>query len=409
MRTADWTKGVLIGWVLLLGATGAWAQDWPQWLGPHRDGKAEGFTAPQAWPKALTQKWKVSVGLGDAAPAVVGDKVYVFTRQGGDEVISCLEAADGKVLWQDKYPAVSVSGPPASHPGPRSSPAVADGKVCTLGVGGVLSCLDTASGKVVWRKDSKAWPRFYVASSPILVDGLCVAEVGGQSNGGVVAYDLGTGDEKWKWTGEGTAYASPVLLTVDGTKVIVAEMDKNIVGLNLADGKLLWQTPFAVRGRGYNAATPIADGQTLVYSGSGRGTKAVKLEKKGDDVTAKDLWSNPDTSVQFSTPLVKNGLVYGLSDRDNLFCLNAENGKTDWTTALKGGGRPGYGSIMDAGPVLLALTPAAQLTVFEPSDKKFEQLASYKVADSDTYAYPVVAGNRLFVKDKDALTLWTLE
>ena len=97
------------------------------------------------------------------------------------------------------------------HSGPRSSPTVAEGKIVTLGVGGVLSCVDAAKGKLLWRKDdfSGAWPRFYTASSPIVTDGLCIAQLGGESKGGIVAYDLATGDQKWKWTDDGTAYASP--------------------------------------------------------------------------------------------------------------------------------------------------------------------------------------------------------
>src|SRR5262249_49987430 len=164
--------------------------------------RVAGFDAPKAWPKVLTQKWKVTVGRGDATPALVGDKLYVFTRQGGDEVLRCLDAAIGKELWQDKYEARPVTGPAGSHPGPRSSPAVADGKVVTLGVQGTLSCLDAGTGKVLWRKDTKGVPRFFTASSPMIVDGLCVAQVGGGSTGSLVAYDLATGNEKWKWTGD---------------------------------------------------------------------------------------------------------------------------------------------------------------------------------------------------------------
>src|SRR4030095_5045742 len=150
---------------------------------------------------------------------------------------------------------------------------------------------------------------FFTSSSPLIVDGLCIAQTGGPNDGSIVAYQLATGDEKWKWTGDGTAYASPVLLTIGNAKVIVAETDKNIVGINLADGKLLWQLPYPVQGRmGYNAATPIVDGQTLIYCGSCPGGKAVKIEKQGADLVAKELWSNADKSVLFNTPVLKNGL-----------------------------------------------------------------------------------------------------
>jgi len=240
------------------------------------------------------------------------------------------------------------------------------------------------------------------------VDGLCVAQLGGERDGAMVAYDLATGDEKWKWTEDGMAYASPVLATIGGTKAIVAETNKNIVIIALADGKLAWETPFAVQGgRAYNACTPIVDGQTIIFSGSGRGTRAVRIEKEGSKFDAKELWSNSDFGVQFNTPIVNNGFVFGISDRDKLFCINEETGKAAWSTDIKG--NRGYGSIVDAGTILLAKTPKSDLIVFEPSDKEFKQLASYKVADSDVYAYPVISGKRIFIKDKDAVTLLMLE
>src|SRR5580700_2996440 len=124
----------------LLSTGIARAQDWPQWRGPNRDGKARGFEAPKTWPKELTKKWSVKVGNGVASPSLVGDKLYVFTREGDDEVIRCLNAADGKEVWQDKYPSPAVRGGAASFPGPRSSPTVADGKVFTMGAAGILSC-----------------------------------------------------------------------------------------------------------------------------------------------------------------------------------------------------------------------------------------------------------------------------
>ena len=397
-----------IAGVLAVSASFAFAQDWPQWRGPNRDAKATGFAAPKTWPKELTQKWKVTVGLGDATPAVVGNKLYVFVRQGTDEVIRCLDATDGKELWSEKYDATEVSGPAAQHSGPRSSPAVADGKVVTLGVGGVVSCVDAEKGKLLWRKDdfSGAWPRFYTASSPIVADGLCIAQLGSESNGGIVAYDLATGDQKWKWTADGTAYASPVILTVSGTKMVVTLTAKKIVGLGLTDGKLLWEAPFPAQGRAYNAATPIVDGQTVIYAGAGRGTKAVKIEKTADGFAAKELWTNPDNAVQFDSPVLKGGQIYGLSQNGVIFCLDAQNGKTLWTTELGG---HGFGSIVDAGSALLALTPQGELTVFEPGDKEYKKLTSYKVAGSETYAYPVPAGKGIFVKEKDAVSFWAIE
>ena len=418
---------------VMISASCAWAQDWSQWRGSNRDGKAAGFTAPATWPKELTQRWKVAVGQGDATPSLVGDKLFVFARQEGNEVTRCLEAGTGKELWQEKYESLGATGPASGHSGPRSSPTVAEGKVVTLGVRGVLSCLDAATGKKLWRKDDfpGAYPRFHPSSSPIVVDGLCIAQLGGQGNGALVAYALASGDEKWKWTGDSPAYASPVLTTVSGTKLIVAQTERRIVALNAADGKLAWEAPAAPKGRGYNAASPIVDGQTILHGGSGRGTTAVRLEKQGDAFVAKELWTNAEKSVEFNTPVLKNGLLYSLTSGNEFLCVNAQNGQTAWAAPVAqasaggqagaggqpgGGGRGrgmggggGYGSIVDAGSVLLALTPSSELIAFEPSEKQYTEKARIKVADSQTYAHLVVSGNRLFVKDQESVTLWTVQ
>lgn len=408
MRTLTRSISGLAGCLLVLSANAVLAQDWPQWRGAHRDGKVSGFTAPQTWPKELTQKWKVTVGSGDATPALVGDKLYVLARQGEDEVTLCLNAADGKELWRSKYAAQAVTGPAGQHPGPRSSPTVAEGKIVTLGVGGILSCLDADTGKEVWRKDEfpKVVPQFFTAMSPIVVDGLCIAHLGGKDNGAIIAYNLATGDQKWKWTGDGPAYASPVLMTVEGTKQVVLQTEKNVVGVALADGKLLWQAPSAAQGRFYNSATPIIDGQTVIYTGQGRGTKAVKIEKQPDGFVAKELWTNDKLGTGFNTPVLKNGLLFGLSDRGNLFCLRAETGQAAWTDTAK---RENFAAILDAGAVLLALPSNSELVAFKPDGEAFAEVAHYKVADTPTYAHPVVAGNRVFVRDRESVALWLIE
>jgi hypothetical protein len=423
MIIANRTAIVLAVSVVFLGLGGARAQDWPQWRGPNRDAKVTGFTAPKTWPKELTKKWQVTVGDGVASPALVGDKLYVFTRDKNDEVVRCVNAADGKDVWKEKYDAAGFQGRgDTGFPGPRSSPAVTNGKVVTLGVLGMLSCFDAASGKLLWQKDDfkGSWPQFHVASSPLILDGLCIAQVGGGGRGGIIAYDLATGEQKWKWTGDAPAYASPVLLTLGGTKVIVTQTEGHVVAVGAADGKLLWKVPFEAQRMQYNAATPMVDGQTVIYAGSGRGTKAVKMELKGDDLATKELWKTSENTVKFNTPVMKDGHLFGISEASKLFCVNAETGKTIWSTTLGGGGGGGggggrgmgggggYGSVVDAGSVLFALTPGGQLVVFEPSDKEFKEIAKYKVGNL-TYAYPVVSGNRVFVKDKDALALWTIE
>ena len=427
---------LVLGAVLFVITGRADASDWPQWMGPNRDGKVEGFKAPQTWPKELKKQWSVSVGEGVATPALVGNRLYVFSRQNDQEVIRCLDAASGEEIWKDQYAVGDADGAAARFPmlGPGSSPAVAEGKVVTLGTRGTLSCLDAESGKVLWRKDDfHAWPRFFVSSSPLILDGLCIAQLGGERDGGIVAYDLTSGKEKWKWTGDGPAYGSPVSASVEGTKVVIAPTAGKMVAVRAKDGELLWEQPYS-QGR-YNAATPIVEGQQLIFAGPTRGISAKKLNPNEEKLSAESEWSNPDNSVMYNTPVYKDGMLYGLSNLNSLFCINTKTGETAWNVSTTGeaaqreqpqqqdpsqprrgrrgrrggGSSGGYGSVVNAGDVLFALPTTGELIAFKPRGEDYQELARYKVAERDAYCYPVISGKRIYIKDKDNLTLWTLE
>ena len=153
--------------------------DWPQWRGPARDGVVNFFREPAAWPERLTRKWKIPVGLGHSSPVYAGGRIYVFSRQQDREVVSSVNPEDGKILWSQSYPAPYKMNPAAvKHgEGPKSTPVVAGGKLYTLGISGILSCFDGASGAVRWRKEfSKQFketsPLFGTAMSPV-VDRAC--------------------------------------------------------------------------------------------------------------------------------------------------------------------------------------------------------------------------------------------
>jgi outer membrane protein assembly factor BamB len=242
--------------------------------------------------------------------------------------------------------------------------------------------------------------------SPIVADGKCIAHLGGRGKGAVIAFDLATGDQKWKWEGDGPAYSSPVLMTVEGTKQVVVQTEKNLVGLAVADGKLLWQIPTPTQSRFYNSATPIVDGQTVIYTGQGKGTRAVKIEKQGDGFAAKELWCNEELGTSYNTPVLKEGLLFGLSDRNNLFCIDAKTGQTAWEDSAK---RENFGAVLDAGSVLLALPSNSELVAYKPDGKAFAEVAKYKVAETPVYAHPVLSGKRIFVKDQESLAMWAIE
>jgi outer membrane protein assembly factor BamB len=374
----------------------------------NRDGKVTGFSAPATWPTNLTRRWQVTVGKGDASPVLAGEKLYAFGREGTDEVVHCLEPASGKPIWEAKYPAGRVVGGPAvGHPGPRSTPVAVGGRVCTLGVGGILSCFDAAKGTVLWRKQSTndylgASTKSDSSMSPIVAEECCIVHVGGGTNGAVIAFELAKGEPRWKWDGDGPANSSPVVMTVGNKKQLIALAAKHLVGVDLADGKLLWQVPFeAVQG---NNTTPVVDGSTVICTGQGKGLVAMRIEPQGEGFTATPLWTNNQLGTRFTTPVLKDGLLYGYNG--SFFCASAQTGATFWTDTAK---RGQSAAMLDAGSVILALTLNGELAAFKPANTEHIELARIKVATSETWAHPVVAGNRVFVKDSETISMWTIE
>jgi outer membrane protein assembly factor BamB len=373
----------------------------------NRDSKVTGFKTPAVWPAELKQAWKVTVGFSDATPVLAGNKIYLNTRQGDQEAILCLDAATGKELWKTTYAAMAVTGPSASqHPGPRGTPAVSNGKIVTFGASGILSCLDAATGKLLWRKNnpSNAFPAFFTGASPLITDGMCILHIGKMDDGKVVAYDLNSGDEKWKWSGEGPSYSSPSVMTIEGKRLLVVITEKNIMALGLADGKLLWQIATPVQQRFYNCVSPYIDGQTIYYTGQGTGMKAIKVEKSGNEYVTKELWSNTEIGAKWNTPILKDGFLYGFTDQKRIYCLNASTGQTAW---IDNAVSSDFSTMVDCGSVIIGLTSTNNLMVLKPDGKEYSEVAKYKVADTPIYAFPVISGNSIYVKDAETLMMYS--
>jgi outer membrane protein assembly factor BamB len=383
--------------------------DWPQWRGPNRDGAVVSFTEPRSWLEQLTRKWRIDVGLGYATPIVIGNRVYMYTRQGDNEVLRALDAETGSPVWQTRYPAPFTMNPAAaSHEkGPKSTPAFANGKLFTLGMSGIVTAFDASNGKQLWQKGAPpVGPAYGTAMSPLVDRGLVIVHVGGHNQGALTAFTADTGEVKWSWKGDGPAYGSPIVTEVDGTRQVITLTQENLVGVSAATGELLWRRPFTTS-YSQNAITPLLYGQTVIVSGLEKGVTAFRITKRNGQWVTENVWENPAVSMYMSNAVIVRDTLFGLSHTKSgqFFCLDAKTGKTLWTTR---GREATNAAIVRAGDLLFVLKDDAELIVARGSTAGFEPVRRYSVAESATWAQPVISGNRLFVKDVSTLALWTL-
>jgi outer membrane protein assembly factor BamB len=403
----------IVGLMALFFCHAVRAQDWPGWRGPNRDGVVTGFAAPKAWPEALKLKWKTTVGEGHSSPVVAGNRVYIQTRQGEQEVVSAIDLNTGKVLWADSHP-VSYEMDPAAvghGKGPKSTPVISGRKLFSLSINGMLSCHDADTGKVRWRKNfsqefKATSPLYGSAMSPMVIDDLVIAHVGGSSGGMLAAFNSETGDVKWSWKGDGPGYASPFLISAGGTRQIVTQSEKNLIAVSAATGELLWKVPFTTE-YDQNIVTPAVYKDTVIISGYDKGTIAIKPVKREGKWEAQQVWHNPQVSMYMNSPVVSGDHLFGLSHKrkGQFFGIDARTGAVVWTSE----GREGENAaLIAAGNLLFFLTNDAELIVASKSATAFEPLKKYTVAQSPTWAHPVLVGNRILIKDSTTLALWGL-
>ncbi len=394
---------------VLLTAESALAQDWPQWRGPNRDGVVASFREPASWPDTLARRWSIEVGLGYATPILVGDRIYMFTRQGEDEVMMALEAATGDVIWRTGYAAPFSMSPAANRhgDGPKASPTFADGRLYALGMGGVVSAFDAGTGERVWQTPpTPPGPLYGTAMSPLVDGDRVIVHVGEHGRGALTAFDRDTGDVVWTWDGDGPGYGSPIAVDFEGVRHVVTFTEEKLIGVSAEDGELLWERPYTTQST-QNTITPLVYENTLVVSGLRNGVQRITVQRQGDRWVAENVWDNREVALYMSNAVIADDVLFGMSSLNSgqYFGVDLENGRTLWTSDPRQGTNA---AIVRAGDFLLILEDDAELIVVRASRTAFDPIRRYEVADSATWAEPVIAGNRMFVKDVRTLALWIL-
>jgi outer membrane protein assembly factor BamB len=370
------------------------AGDWPQFLGPTRNGVSPETVAwPASGPSML---WRKDAGEGFAAPIVANGKVIFFYRQNGKEIVDCLDANTGAKIWSYDYP-TNYRDDFGFDEGPRSAPAIADGAVFTFGAQGVLSAVDFASGKKLWSVNTgakKGW--FGAASAPLIEGGKVLVNIGG-----IVAYDTKTGNVAWKATNDEASYSSPSVATINGARHAFFLTRAGLVDLDPSNGQVRFSFPFRSRSSAsVNAATPLVAGNQVFISAS-YGTGAALLEVNGSEY--KKIWANDDSmSNHYSTCVLRDGYLYGFHGRQEegqaLRCVQLRTGKVMWSV-------DGYGAgtITLAGDKLLILRENGELVLAPAASDGFHPSAKASILSKVTRSYPALADGKLYARDEKSL------
>jgi outer membrane protein assembly factor BamB len=398
--------------LLILVLRPAVAGDWPEWRGSGRDGAISSDMVPEAWPERLKPRWKITVGEGHSSPVLAAGRILIFTRREGTETAASIDPADGRIFWQASYPAPYKMNPAAERhgEGPKSTPVVSAGRLYTFGISGILTCWDVMTGKIRWQKDfSKQYrytsPLYGTAMSPMVDHGLLIAHVGGHDGGALTAFDAASGDVKWQWKGDGPAYASPIVVSLGSTRQLVTESQNNLVGISVSDGRLLWEIPFTTE-YVQNIPTPLLYRDLLIFSGLSKGVMAVRPVARDGKWSAETVWRNSAVSMYMSSPVIKEDMIYGFSHykKGQFFCIDARTGATQWTSPPRQGDNA---ALLLAGDNLLLLKDSAELIVAQAGSKAFALIRHYTVAESPTWAHPLVLRDGVVIKDATSLAMWS--
>jgi outer membrane protein assembly factor BamB len=376
------------------------AGDWPQILGPNRNGQAIGELLVESWPASGPKVlWRYKLGSGYAGAAVAGERAIVFHRVDSSERVECLNVQSGRSLWKTDF-AAGYRGGVDPDIGPRCVPLIAGGKVYVFGAAGDLHAVNFDDGKKIWSRSLYAdyggqEGYFGAGSTPIVAGGKLLVNVGGRG-AGIVALDPANGKTLWQASEEAASYSSPATVKMGDQEKVNFVTRMNCVIADPANGRITNLFAFGQRGPTVNAATPLVfGGKLFVTSSYGVGAALANL----DGTSAKRIWANDDTlSSQYATPVEHNGYLYGIHGREDvgvaeLRCVEAATGKVKWS-------KTGYGvaHLILAGDKLLIQKSDGHIALAAADPTKYRELATFRVTREPTRALPALSNGRLFVR-----------
>ncbi len=378
---------------------------WPGFRGPDRNSVIPGVRIDTDWSASPpVELWRRPIGPGWSSFAVRGDVLYTQEQRGDNETVAAYNVTTGEPVWRHAD-AVRFWEANAGA-GPRGTPTLRGDRVYAFGATGILNALDADDGSVVWSRDvasdtGKEVPYWGFASSPLVVGDLVVIAAAGQ----LAAYDLATGDPRWRGPDGGGGYSSPHLLTVDGVTQILLVSGTGVTSVTPADGTLLWEHPWS--GTPIVQPTLLADGDLLISvtgASAGFGIRRLSVARGPGGWTIREHWTSRGLKPYFSDFVVHRGHAYGF-DGSILSSIELENGERAWK-----GGRYGEGQLvlLPDQDLLLVVSEGGELALVAAAPDQFREIARFPALDGKTWNHPVLAGDLLLVRNAEEMVAFRL-
>lgn len=383
------------------------AGDWPQILGPNRNGIATSERIAEGWdggkPK---QVWDAKIGSGFAGASVSGGMVVLFHREKGNDKLTAFDATNGETKWSTTFPS-TFQPQIGDDNGPRAMPTIDQGAVFAYSAQGGLYCVELETGKKRWERKTHAdfganGGYFGAGCSPLVLGKRVFVIVGGdKKKAGVVAFNIDSGETLWTAINDQASYSAPVLASIDGTTHLLCITRLNLVSLDPETGQERFRTPFGQRGPTVNAALPVVSGKHVLLTASyGIGAQFLELTSKGVNV----VWSDELLSSQYATPILEDGAVYGIDGRQDggavsLKCFDPVTRKEHWSESGMT-----YATLIAADGKLLVVQTDGVLKVVRLTKTRFEELASAELMTGTTRALPALANGQLYLRNERTLS-----
>lgn len=391
--------------------------DVKEFLGPDRDGMWDSAAFGTDWSRSAPELlWRRPIGGGWGSFVVGGTRAYTQWQSGDDEQVVCLDIATGSEVWHHADAGTRLlleraenEGARMGGDGPRATPTLHAGRLYTMGSTGIVHCLDAETGAETWSRhlirELKAQPhKWGMANSPLVLEeeGLVVFTGPDEAGPTLIALDLATGEERWVFEGSGGTYSSPVLAELAGRRQILNVNQRDVSGIDPADGKVLWTFPWPGMWPKVGQPLVIEGDRVLVTASYGVGSFLFEVTASGTGFTTREIWQSTQMKTKFSSAAVRGGHAYGL-DEGRLACIDLATGKRIWKNE-----KFGFGQHLLFGDHLLVQTEPGELVIGRIAPEGFQESGRIPALSSMTWNVPVVAGRILLARNDREASAWLL-